>query len=126
MSNISKSPARDQGAGESAGGSDGTTKANGSHTSVAQDVTMQGTTGSHLDQSKSGGAVAQRKAGSHLTPSAHYVPGSDKTSDKQGGSPGGHDRVSPTAGKSKSGSKNAQHPNVTVKKIGASGTYLGR
>ncbi len=126
MSNIRKSDALDQGVGDSAGGSDGTTKASGSHRDVAPDVRMQGTTGSHLDQGASGGAQAQRKTGSNLTPSDWLVPGSDSTSDKQGGTPGGHDRISPTAGKSKSGSKNAQHPNVNAKDGGASGTYLGR
>jgi len=119
MSNIKSRGNLDQGVGGAP-----KTKGNGKHTEPASGVKKQGTTGSRFDQSKSGGAMPTKANGSHLEPSDWLVPGTDKTSDKQGGTPGGHDRVSPTAGKSKSGSKDAQHPNVTVKHIGASGRYL--
>ena len=121
MSNIRSQGNLDQGEGGAA-----KTKGNGSPTSVAKDVTKQGTTGSHLDQSKSGGALPPKSNGSNLEPSDWLVPGSDKTSVRGGGTPGGHDRISPTAGKGKSGSKDAQHPNVDAKNGGASGTYLGK
>lgn len=103
-------------------GGGGTTKANGSPLSPVKDVKKQGPTGDHLSPNK----PATRPTGSQYTPSDWLVPGTDKTSVRQGGTTKGHDRVSPTAGKSKSGSKDKQHPNVTVKKIGASGTYLGK
>lgn len=55
------------------------------------------------------------RTGDHLTPPAPWVSG-PRTADRQGGTVRGHDRTSPVAGKSKSGSKDAQHPNVRTKK----------
>ena len=107
MSNIKHSPALDQGVGESAGGSDGTTKAIGSHTEVASDVKRRGPTGDHMSPYK----PSTRASGSHMEPGPN-VPGTDKSAQRGGGNVGGSDRISPTAGKSKSGSKDAQHPNV--------------
>jgi len=118
MSQVKKTgPQFDQGEGGA-----GKTKSNGSHLSPAKDVVKQGPTGDHKTPYK----PATRPTGSHLTPSDWLVPGSDKTSVRQGGTVKGHDRVNPNAGKSKSGSKNAQHPNVKAKDGGASGTYLGK
>ena len=124
MSNIRSQGNLDQGEGDGGGGY--RTKSNGSHLDVAKDVVMQGSTGDHLGQGRSGGANTTRPSGSNLVPSDWNVPSSDGTSVRGGGTVRGHGREDVTAGKSKSGSKNAQHPNVTVKKIGASGTYLGK
>lgn len=77
--------------------------------------------GSHLDQGTHG-ARSKGPSGSHLLPDftitdtggSHLDPHpalTDKTSDRGGGGRIGHDRTNPVAGKSKSGSKNAQHPN---------------
>lgn len=65
--------------------------------------------GSHMDQGE-GRARSSRASGSHLD-SGPNVPGSDSTAVRGGGGRHGHDRTNPSAGKSKSGSKNAQHPN---------------
>ena len=92
-------------------GGAGKTKANGSHLDPASDVVAQGPTGDHLTPLN----PSTRPTGSHLD-QGWNVPGSDKTSDKQGGTVRGHDRSNPNAGKSKSGSKDAQHPNVKTKK----------
>ena len=114
MSQVKKTgPALEQGVW---GG--GRTKANGSHLTPASDVTKQGPTGDHMDQYR-GNAKSQKSTGSQLS-AAHQVPSSDSTS--VGGSISGHSR-NKVAGKS-SGSKNTQNPNVTVKKIGPSGSYL--
>ena len=103
MSQVKKTgPQFDQGEGRARN-----PKANGSHMEVAGDVKRRGPTGSHLDPYK----VAQRPTGSHLDQSWN-VPGSDKTAVRGGGSVAGHSREDTNAGKSKSGSKNAQHPNV--------------
>ncbi len=82
-------------------------KSNGSHTDPASDVKKQGPTGDHMSPYK----VAQRPTGSHLDQSWN-VPGSDKTPVRGGGGVKGHSRENTNAGKSKSGSKNAQNPNV--------------
>lgn len=63
--------------------------------------------GSHLAQGE-GGARSTKAVGSHTQPHPSLT---DMTSDRQGGTKRGHDRTNPTAGKSKSGSKFAQHPN---------------
>jgi hypothetical protein len=55
-----------------------------------------------------GGARSTKAVGSHTQPHPSLT---DMTSDRQGGTKRGHDRTNPTAGKSKSGSKFAQHPN---------------
>jgi len=99
MSQVKKTgPQLDQGEG---GG--GATKANGSHLSPASDVANRGT-GSHLEPFN----VTTRSTGSKFDNSLN-VPGSDKTSDKQGGTVKGHDRAQPAKS---SGSKFDQHPNV--------------
>ncbi len=83
--------------------------------------------GSHLDQGEGGArrgkSISQRggeipavvpkgssRSGDHLNPPGPWVR-ADRTADRQGGTVRGHDRTSPSAGKSKSGSKFAQHPN---------------
>jgi hypothetical protein len=85
----------------------GTSKPNGSHTSPAKDVVKQGPTGDHMTPLN----PATDPSGSHLEPGPN-LPGADMTSVKGGGGVLGHDRANPNAGKSKSGSKDAQHPNV--------------
>ena len=84
----------------------GKSKNNGSHRDVAKDVRKRGPSGDHLSPYK----PATRPNGDHLSPGPN-LPGSDKTAQRGGGGVRGADRVNPNAGKSKSGSKNAQHPN---------------
>lgn len=74
----------------------------------------QKSSGSHLDQGE-GGALTTRPSGSHLEQGPN-LPGTDMTTERGGGTPAGHDRTNPNAGKSKSGSKFAQHPNNTKTK----------
>jgi hypothetical protein len=82
---------------------------------------MEGSSGSHLDQGHEGGANGTKANGSHLEPGPN-VPGTKKTSVRGGGTKAGHSK-DPAA--KKSGSKNAQHPNVNAKG-GRSGTFLGK
>ena len=104
MSQVKKTgPQFDQGEGGA-----GSAKGNGSHLEPASDVVQQGPTGDHMTPYK----PATRPTGSHLEPSDWLVPGSDKTSVRGGGTKAGHTRENTNAGKSNSGSKNAQHPNV--------------
>ncbi len=117
MSQVKKSAVYlDQGEG---GG--GRTKANGSHTTPASDVTKRGPTGSPTDQYR--GFRGPKANGSQYV-GGNNVPSSDLTSVRGGGGINGHSR-NKVAGKS-SGSKNAQNPNVNAKDGGASGTYLGK
>lgn len=115
MSQVKKNrPQHQQGVGGAP-----TAKGNGSQHDPMPEAKTQGPSGDHLTPNK----PMTRPTGSHLEPGWN-VPGTDKTSDKQGGTVRGHSRDNPTAGKSKSGSKDSQHPNVTTKRKGASGSYL--
>lgn len=66
--------------------------------------------------SQRGGSIPANVKGSsrgssdHLTPQRSDVAG-PRTPQRGGHDRVGHDRVNPTAGKAKSGSKDAQHPN---------------
>lgn len=86
--------------------------------------------GGHLDEggeggakqgpriSQRGGAIpanvksSSRGSSDHLNPQRSDVAG-PRTPQRGGHDRVGHDRVNPTAGKAKSGSKNQQHPNNT-------------
>jgi len=87
-------------------------KGSGSHLDPKGEGRLRGgrkASGSHLDQGEGGAKPrAANSGGSHLEPHPAL---SDKTSVRGGGTRRGHDRTNPNAGKSKSGSKFAQHPN---------------
>lgn len=89
-------------------------KAHGSHTNPAgpTGAFTKKSSGSHLEQGE-GGARSTRPTGSHTEPHPALT---DQTAVRGGGGVRGHDRTNPTAGKSKSGSKFAQHPNNTKTK----------
>ncbi len=114
MSQIKKRPNQDQGPWSA-----WATKKAGSHRDPQKEAKVQGPSGSKNDPYKPG----TKANGSHLDPGPN-LPGSDKTAQRGGGGVKGADRINPKAGKSKSGSKNAQHPNVDKKNGGASGSYL--
>ena len=108
-----------QGSGDGGGGS--RTRTTGSQTKQGPTGTgTKGPSGDHL----SSNFVKPRANGSPYVGGPN-VPGSDKTNERSGGGLKGHDRIDPTLGKH-DGTNLRQHPNVTVKKIGASGTYLGK
>jgi hypothetical protein len=115
MSQVKKTgPQFDQGEGGA-----GSTKSNGSHLSPASDVVRQGPTGDHMTPLK----PATRPTGNAQDGKSWNIPSSDKTAVRGGGGIGGHSR-DPVA--KRSGSKNAQNPNVNTKNRGPSGTYLGK
>lgn len=84
-------------------------KSSGSHTDPTgpTGANKSKASGDHLAQGE-GGARSTRPGGSNTTPHPALT---DMTSVRGGGTKRGHDRTNPTAGKSKSGSKFAQHPN---------------
>jgi hypothetical protein len=88
-------------------------KSSGSHLDPQGEGRINGTgpSGSHLTTPH----TQSKQSGSHLDVGPN-VPGTDKTAVRGGGTVRGHDRTNPNAGKSKSGSKNAQHPNNTKTK----------
>lgn len=92
------------------GGARGTRKS-GSHLAQSKEggAFSQKASGSHLEQGE-GGARSTRPTGSHTEPHPALT---DQTNVRGGGGVRGHDRTNPNAGKSKSGSKFAQHPNNT-------------
>lgn len=92
-------------------------KSSGSHldpTGEGRVSAGQKASGSHLDQGE-GRATATKSSGSHLEPGPN-VPGTDMTSVRGGGTPRGHDRTNPNAGKGKAGNKFEQHPNNKLSK----------
>ena len=95
------------------GGARGTRKS-GSHLAQSKEggAFSSKASGSHLEQGE-GGAKPRGDSGSHLDPHPSLT---DQTAVRGGGGVRGHDRTDPTAGKSKSGSKFSQHPNNTKTK----------
>lgn len=102
-------------------------------------VTRKKASGSHLDptgeggvkrtqgptDSKKGGKISpvvpanRGLSGSHLSP---HPKATDKTTERGGGTVKGHDRISPTAGKS--GSASEQHPSLQGRRKQPVANYL--
>ena len=101
MSNMKSGPQFEQGEGRAR-----SSKRSGSHLDQGtHGAKKKGPSGSHLLPEFT---ITDKSGGSHLDPHPALT---DKTSVRGGGGVTGHDRTNPNAGKSKSGSKNAQHPN---------------